>query len=62
MSTTHTYIIHDPFAGELSERAATPEEAVENAYADIPEEERPKEVTIDGIRYLVPGGSCRPTQ
>jgi len=61
MSTT-TYIINDPFAGEFSERAATPEEAVENAYADIPEEERPAEVTIDGIRYWVPSGSCRPTQ
>lgn len=58
----NTYTIRDPFAGHLDIEGDTLEEALEAAYEDIPEAERPAYVWYGGQQVPVPGGHCRPVQ
>ena len=57
-----TWIIKDPFAGSIEVEGDTLEEAVEMAYSDIPEDERPTHVWFDGKKVNVKGGTCYPNQ
>ena len=52
--------IRDPFAGVVDAYGETLGEAVENAYADLSEEERPAYVWHQGQQVPVPGGTCTP--
>lgn len=56
-----TFAIRDPFAGHLDVEGETIEAAVEAAYEDIPETERPAYVWYGDESIPVPGGQCRPT-
>lgn len=57
-----TYEIRDPFAGSLVIEGETIEEAIRDAYAEVPPEERPEYVWHDGTKLDVPDGCCRPLQ
>lgn len=59
---TKTYTIRDPFTGTIEVEGRTPEEAIAEAYADIPVEERPEHVWCNGEKHLVPDGRCSPVQ
>lgn len=52
------FTFRDPFAGDISEWGHTIEEAVEAAYEDISEDERPAHVYYHGTEIVVPGGRC----
>jgi hypothetical protein len=59
-SSSHTYTICDPFAGDIDISGETIEEAIEEAYTDVEPEERPTHVWYADTQYLVPGGLAKP--
>ena len=59
---TYTFIIRDPFAGEIEIKGQDLEGAIFQAYSSCAPEEIPTHVWHDGKRIDIPYGQAEPVQ